>query len=666
MIAETGHFAMILAFCVALVQSILPLYGAHRDRQAFVIIAAPAAKLQFILLLWAFAVLTIKFVQSDFSLWLVTANSHADKPFIYRLTGVWGNHEGSMLLWILMLAAYGAGIAQFGKSIPDALKARVLGVQGLIGVAFLAFSLFTSNPFTRLTSPPFEGNGLNPILQDPALAVHPPLLYAGYVGFSLAFSFSVAALLSGKISPDWAKWVRPWTLLAWLSLTLGIAVGSFWAYYELGWGGFWFWDPVENASFMPWLAGTALLHSALVTARRNTLHSWTMLLAILTFGLCIAGTFLVRSGVLTSVHAFATDPTRGVFILMILGVLVGGALLLFAMRSVGLSSADKNVPFQPVSREGALILNNVFLASATATVFLGTIYPLVIDAFGLGKISVGAPYYNAVFVPLITPLLMLMPLGPLAGWGQFEIPTVLKKLTMAFVLAVLGGLTVLIMSAGHQGGAALGVGLALWLMLGALADLAKKIRVDTMPLGRLPKNILKLPFQQWGSVLAHGGLGIMILGIVGTTAWRSEVVQAVTPGAVMEISGYEVTFEGETSVSGENYIAEQGEFSVRRGGADITILKPEKRFYTVERQSTTEAAILKNLSGHLYIVIADETIRDGMASRVVRIWYHPLVAFIWIGGLIMALGGVAALTRSEVKSLAERHDEFSNDPPPGI
>lgn len=505
MIAETGHFAMILAFCVALIQSTLPLYGAHRNRQDFLLIAAPAAKLQFLLLLWAFAVLSVKFVQSDFSLWLVTANSHADKPFIYRLTGVWGNHEGSMLLWILMLAAYGAGIAQFGKSMPDALKARVLSVQGMIGVAFLAFSLFTSNPFARLISPPFEGNGLNPILQDPALAVHPPLLYAGYVGFSLAFSFSVAALMSGKVSPDWAKWVRPWTLLAWLSLTLGIAVGSFWAYYELGWGGFWFWDPVENASFMPWLAGTALLHSALVTARRNTLHSWTMLLAILTFGLCIAGTFLVRSGVLTSVHAFATDPTRGVFILMILGILVGGALLLFAMRSAGLSSADKNVPFQPVSREGALILNNVFLASATATVFLGTIYPLIIDAFGLGKISVGAPYYNAVFVPLITPLLMLMPIGPLSGWGHSEVSPVLKKLAMAFVLAVLGGLTVLIMSAGHQGGAALGVGLSLWLMLGAVADLGKKIRFNNVPLARLPKNIIKLPLQQWGSVLAHGG-----------------------------------------------------------------------------------------------------------------------------------------------------------------
>ena len=651
MIAETGHFAMILAFCVALLQSTLPLYGARRNHQGFVLMAAPAAKLQFILLLWAFAVLTVKFVQSDFSLWLVTANSHADKPFIYRLTGVWGNHEGSMLLWILMLAAYGAGIAQFSKSMPDTLKARVLAVQGMIGVAFLAFSLFTSNPFARLVSPPFEGNGLNPILQDPALAVHPPLLYAGYVGFSLAFSFSVAALMSGKVSPDWAKWVRPWTLLAWLSLTLGIAVGSFWAYYELGWGGFWFWDPVENASFMPWLAGTALLHSALVTARRNTLHSWTMLLAILTFGLCIAGTFLVRSGVLTSVHAFATDPTRGVFILMIL---VGGALLLFAMRSAGLSSADKNVPFQPVSREGALILNNVFLASATATVFLGTIYPLVIDAFGLGKISVGAPYYNAVFVPLITPLLMLMPFGPLSGWGQSEVLPVFKKLAMAFLLAVLGALTVFIVSAGHQGGAALGVGLSLWLMLGALADLAKKIRFNSVPLARLPKNISKLPLQQWGSVLAHGGLGVMILGIVGTTAWRSEVVQAVMPGAVMEISGYEVTFDGEIAVSGENFTAEQGEFSVRRGGVDVTVLKPEKRFYTVERQSTTEAAILKNLAGHLYIVIADETITDGTVSRVVRIWYHPLVAFIWIGGLIMALGGVAALTRREVKS-------FSND-----
>ncbi|EJW22041.1 hypothetical protein IMCC14465_04350 [alpha proteobacterium IMCC14465] len=654
MITESGHFAMILAFCVALLQSTLPLYGAQRERQAFIDMAVPAAKLQFILLLWAFAVLTVKFVQSDFSLWLVTANSHADKPFIYRLTGVWGNHEGSMLLWILMLAAYGAGIAQFGKSMPAALKARVLGVQGIIGVLFLAFSLFTSNPFSRLISPPFEGSGLNPILQDPALAVHPPLLYAGYVGFSLAFSFSVAALMSGKISPDWAKWVRPWTLLAWLSLTLGIAVGSFWAYYELGWGGFWFWDPVENASFMPWLAGTALLHSALVTARRNTLHSWTMLLAILTFALCIAGTFLVRSGVLTSVHAFATDPTRGVFILMVLGVLVGGALLLFAMRAAGLSSADKNVPFHPVSREGALILNNVFLASATATVFLGTIYPLVIDAFGLGKISVGAPYYNAVFVPLITPLLLLMPIGPLSNWGRSDVSPVIKKLAAAGVLAILGGLTVLVMTSEHQGGAALGVGLSMWLMLGALVDLSKKIRFDTTPLAQLPKKLIKLPLQQWGSILAHGGLGVMILGIIGTTAWRSEVVQAVTPGAEMDISGYAVTFEGETSVAGENYTAEQGVFSIKRGGQKIAELKPEKRFYTVERQSTTEAAILKNLAGHLYIVIADETVSDGVVSRVVRIWYHPLVAFIWIGGLIMALGGVAALTRREAQLISDK------------
>lgn len=644
MLAETGHFAMILAFCVALLQSTLPFYGVRKNRLSLIRMASPAAALQFVLLLWAFAVLTVKFVQSDFSLWLVAANSHADKPFVYRLTGVWGNHEGSMLLWILMLAAYGAGIARFGRNMPDALRARVLGVQGLVGVAFLAFSLFTSNPFARLADPPFEGSGLNPILQDPALAVHPPLLYAGYVGFSLAFSFSVAALMSGKISPDWAKWVRPWTLLAWLSLTLGIAVGSFWAYYELGWGGFWFWDPVENASFMPWLAGTALLHSALVTARRNTLHSWTMLLAILTFGLCIAGTFLVRSGVLTSVHAFANDPARGVFILMILGFLVGGALLLFALKAPGLAVADRNVKFRPVSREGALILNNVFLASATATVFLGTVYPLVIDAFGLGKISVGAPYYNAVFVPLVTPLLLLMPFGPLAAWGSAEVRPVAKKLLGALVLALLGAAVVLVVNAGRHGGAALGVGLSLWLVFGALTDLAKKIRLTQIPLARMPASLAGLPVRQWGSVLAHGGLGVMILGIVGTTAWRGEIAQAVTPGTEMELAGYKITFEGEKSVEGQNYEARQGVFAVSRARQKAVELRPEKRFYTVERQTTTEAAILKNLSGHLYIVLADKTTLDGAGARMVRVWHHPLVAFIWIGGVIMALGGVAALS----------------------
>ena len=669
MIVESGHFALVLAFIMALVQSAVPLVGAARHNRALMAMGQPAAVAQFLLLLWAFAALTYAFLASDFSVLLVAGNSHASKPFLYKLTGVWGNHEGSMLLWVLMLAAFGAAIACFSNRLPEKLKARTLAVQGMLGVAFLAFSIFTSNPFSRLLPVPFEGGGLNPILQDPALAAHPPLLCAGYVGFSLAFSISVASLMSREISPDWAKWVRPWTLLAWICLTIGIALGSFWAYYELGWGGFWFWDPVENASLMPWLAGTALLHSALVSARRNTLHRWTMLLAILTFGLSVIGTFLVRSGVLTSVHAFATDPARGVFILAIFAVFIGGALVLYAIRSPQLGTPDTAQPFQPVSREGSLMLNNVFLASATATVFIGTLYPLAVDALGMGKISVGAPYFNAVFNPVIAPLLLVMPIGPLLGWGAGQGLSALQKLTAAAVLAVLTAAVILLMQGGGPWGAALGIAGAVWLVAGSLTDLAAKIGLFKVPLAQSFSRLLRLSGHQWGVVLAHSGIGLMVLGIVATTAWRSERVEAVTPGdvaATIEIAGYQVLLDRVVTAEGPNYQAEQAVFQIRQAANGTKKILPEmiaeKRFYPVERQSTTEAAILKRLGGHLYLVLGDRLETGSSVQYVVRVWHHPLVSFIWIGALVMSLGGVLALIgRARQERNQERNKEKNKE-----
>lgn len=631
MIAELGHFVLVLALVVAAVQAIAPIYLARTAPDIALSIASRASYLQFVLILLAFAALSYGFVRSDFSLAVVFANSHVAKPLIYKIAGVWGNHEGSMLLWVLILAAYGAAYARFTDT-KDSFAARVLIVQGWLGVAFLAFLLFTSNPFARLLPAPFSGQGLTPILQDPALAAHPPLLYAGYVGFSMAYAFALAALTGADDGGNWARRMRPWILTAWIFLTLGIALGSYWAYYELGWGGFWFWDPVENASLMPWLAGTALLHSALVAEKRDTLKKWTLLLAIITFALSLSGTFLVRSGVLTSVHAFANDPERGLFILAILGGFSLAGFVLYGLRLPRLA-ADK--PFQPVSREGLLLVNNIFLATATVTVFLGTIYPLVLDALGMGKISVGAPYFNAVFAPLTIPFALLLPLGPLLNWRAGSVKPLQNSLLLAAGAAALVTFGIVL----SRGAASVMVvalfAAALWLLFGAGLDLAQRLapyRSRLIKFWTLPANAFSAP-------LAHAGLAFMLLGILAATQWRAEIVEAAAPNQQINIAGISLRYDGLREIDGPNYRAEQARLTYLTGRHQGTHIFPERRFYEAERAQTTEAAITTDMTGHLYAVVGG-TSGD---KRVLRLWYHPYVAFIWLGALLMALGGSFAL-----------------------
>ena len=631
MIAELGHFVLVVALVVAAVQAIAPIYLARTAPDIALSIASRASYIQFILILLAFAALSYGFVRSDFSLAVVFANSHVAKPLIYKIAGVWGNHEGSMLLWVLIVAAYGAAYARFTDT-KDSFAARVLIVQGWLGVAFLAFLLFTSNPFARLLPAPFSGQGLTPILQDPALAAHPPLLYAGYVGFSMAYAFALAALTGADDGGNWARRMRPWILTAWIFLTLGIALGSYWAYYELGWGGFWFWDPVENASLMPWLAGTALLHSALVAEKRDTLKKWTLLLAIITLALSLSGTFLVRSGVLTSVHAFANDPERGLFILAILGGFSLAGFVLYGLRLPRLA-ADK--PFQPVSREGLLLVNNIFLATATVTVFLGTIYPLVLDALGMGKISVGAPYFNAVFAPLTIPFALLLPLGPLLNWRAGSVKPLQNRLLLAAGAAALVTCGIVL----SRGAASVMVvalfAAALWLLFGAGLDLAQRLapyRSRLIKFWTLPANAFSAP-------LAHAGLAVMLLGILAATQWRAEIVVAAAPNQQINIAGISLRYDGLREIDGPNYRAEQARLTYLTGRHQGTHIFPERRFYEAERAQTTEAAITTDMTGHLYAVVG-ETSGD---KRVLRLWYHPYVAFIWLGALLMALGGSFAL-----------------------
>ena len=638
MIAETGHYALILALGVAIVQMVLPIIGTRLNDPRLAAISIPAAQLQFILVCVAFVALTVAYVTSDFSVLNVWQNSHSAKPMIYKISGVWGNHEGSMVLWVLILALFGAAVATFGSNLPRRLQANVLAVQGSIAVAFLLFIVMTSNPFLRIDPAPFDGQGLNPVLQDPALAFHPPFLYAGYVGFSMAFSFAVAALIDGRIDAAWARWVRPWTLAAWMFLTLGIAMGSWWAYYELGWGGFWFWDPVENASFMPWLAGTALLHSALVMEKRDALKVWTVLLAIITFSLSLMGAFLVRSGVLTSVHAFAVDPERGVFILGIMAVFIGGSFALFAWRAPTLSQGGL---FAPISREGALVLNNLLLTVSCAAVFVGTLYPLALEAVSGEKISVGAPFFNLTFVPLMIPLLMAVPFGPLLAWKRGDLLAAAQRLTVAAVVSLAAMIAIL---ATHQSGpwlAPLGIGLGLWLIVGAATELATRSKLTEVSLAESWRRLRNLPRAAYGTALAHAGLGVMVLGLVGTTAWRSERIEALVPGGTVDIAGYELTFQGVKERQGPNYKELAGLFSVTRAGQPVTTLIPSKRAYSVEKSATTEAGIYNSWRGDLYIVLGDP-LKDGGYS--VRVYFNPLVRLIWLGALLMFLGGGVSLS----------------------
>lgn len=638
MIPEIGHYALVLALLLAILQGTLPLAGAARRRVAWMEAGSMAAYGQLALVTLAFLALMWAYIVSDFSVLNVVQNSHSQKPMLYKVAGVWGNHEGSMLLWVLMLALFGAAIAGFGRNIPPTLKARVLGVQGLIGVGFLLFILVTSNPFIRLDVAPPDGNDLNPLLQDPGLAFHPPFLYLGYVGFSVAFSFAIGALIEGRVDPAWGRWVRPWTLVAWSALTLGIAMGSWWAYYELGWGGWWYWDPVENASLMPWLAGTALLHSAIVVEKRDALKTWTVLLAILTFSLSLMGTFLVRSGVLTSVHAFAVDPQRGVAILALLTLATGGGLLLFALRAHALKVGGL---FAPLSREGALVLNNLLLSVATAVVLIGTLMPLVLDVFG-HKISVGAPYFNFI-VPFITiPLVLVMAVGPFLSWKRADLAGVMGRLWVALILTVLAVLVALWAQGMKPVMALVGIAMAGWAFFGAFWELAERVKLFRMPLGESLARAGGLPRGAWGTAVAHAGMGIAIAGMVGTSFWQVEDVRVMAVGDRASVAGYELVLDKVEQGRGPNYTTEMGYFTLSRDGTDLGQLTPERRWYPVAKMPTTEAAIHTTWLSDFYAVLGEPS-PDGR-GWVVRLYHHPLVPWIWIGSLVMMLGGLLSLS----------------------
>jgi cytochrome c-type biogenesis protein CcmF len=654
MITEIGHFALVLALCIALLQASLPLYGAARADGLLIAWARPAAIAQFLFIAIAFVALMHAYAVSDFSLANVAANSNSTKPLLYKLTAVWSNHEGSMLLWVFILTLFGAAVALFGRNLPPTLRARVLAVQAMIAVGFLVFILFTSNPFLRLWPAPADGMGLNPILRDPGLAFHPPCLYLGYVGFSITFCFAVAALIEGRVDPAWARWVRPWTLAAWCALTTGIAMGSWWAYYTLGWGGWWFWDPVENASFMPWLVGTALLHSAIVVEKREALKTWTILLAIIAFSLSLIGTFLVRSGVLTSVHAFANDPMRGVFILLLICLYTGGALLLFAWRAPQLAGGGL---FAPISREGGLLLNNLLLTTAAATVLIGTLYPLFLDLVAHQKVSVGPPFYDMTFVPIMVPLLIAMAVGPMLPWKRGDLYAALSRLKVAFVVTAAAALVTLAATGAHSIGAACGLALAAWLFAATLTELAERVRLAADPRGAL-RRALHLPRATWGMILAHGGMAVVIAGITGSNAWTAERIVDARPGDRIELAGYTIALDAVNQVSGPDYTATRADMRLMRGGREIAQLHPEKRFFPVENGNATGVAIRTNLLSDVYAVIGDP---DGKGGYTLRLYWNPLVPWIWLGAAAMALGGIVSLTdrRHRVGAPARRRRELA-------
>jgi cytochrome c-type biogenesis protein CcmF len=644
MIAEIGQFVLVLALILAAVQVVVPMIGAARGDATLMDFGSRMAVAQAGLLIIAFAALTHGFVVSDFSLAVVFQNSHSLKPMLYKVSGVWGNHEGSMLMWVLTLSIFSAAVALFGRNLPPTLKARVLSVQSMIGVAFLAFIIFTSNPFVRLAPAPPDGTGLNPLLQDPGLAFHPPLLYLGYVGFSMAFSFAVAALIEGRVDAAWGRWVRPWTLAAWIFLTAGIALGSWWAYYELGWGGWWFWDPVENASFMPWLFGTALLHSAIVVEKRDGLKSWTILLAILTFSMSMLGTFLVRSGVLTSVHAFASDPERGIFILMILLITVGGALSLFAWRAPTIRGGGV---FAPVSREGALVLNNMLLTLACATVLLGTLYPLILEALsgGASRVSVGPPYFNATFAPIMVPLVLAIAFGPLLAWKRGNIRAVSRKLTTALIAAIAVIAITFIAVPDGPALAPFAMGLAAWLAAGALVEWAARIKLFTAPLAESWRRLGGLPRAASGMTLAHLGLAIMIAGITGSSAWRTELITTLAVGDTAQVKDFSLTLQAVENGRGPNYTFERGTFLLTDSDGAVTVLYPERRFFPIAGQTTTEAAIKTTLLADFYAALGESGRTPETANQwTVRFFINPMVPWLWLGALVMVGGGFLSLS----------------------
>jgi cytochrome c-type biogenesis protein CcmF len=636
-LVEAGHFALALALGLSLIQFAMPLWGARANDPVLMGVAEPAALSVLACVALAFAALTASYTASDFSVLNVVENSHSAKPFIYKLSGVWGNHEGSMLLWILILSLFSGVVALARDAVPARLRANTLAVQGAITVAFLLFILVASNPFARVEPPPIEGQDLNPVLQDLGLAIHPPLLYVGYVGFSITFAFAMAALIDGRIDAVWARAVRPWTLAAWIFLTLGIAMGSYWAYYELGWGGWWFWDPVENASFMPWLAGTAFLHSVVVMEKRDALKVWTILLAILTFSLSLLGTFLVRSGVLTSVHAFAVDPTRGVFILAILILFIGGSLALFAWRAPMLRQGGL---FAPVSREGALVVNNLFLATGCATVFVGTLYPLALEALTGAKISVGAPFFNSTFVPIVVPLLAVVPFGQTLAWKRGDILGAAQRLMVAFGVALAITLVLLAVTTGGPVVAPLGIGLGAFLVLGAATEIATRAwgRGTTLPIAL--RRAAGLPRSTWGTALAHAGVGVTVIGIAAT-AWSVESMATLRPGGMIAAGPYTARLERVRPRTEANYRENVALLAINLEGRPVGTVETMKRIYTSRGTPTTEAGILTVGVSQVYASFGDPQ-ADG--SIGLRLYYKPLILLIWLGPVIMAAGGALSLS----------------------
>ena len=633
MIPEIGQFLLILALCMALVLGTLPIIGAHRGLSGWIAVAKPAAYAQLLFMALSYSCLTYSCLTHDFSVKYIATNSNTSLPTLYLISGVWGAHEGSLLLWGLVLTIWTGLVAQFSKSIPAETLARVLGVMGLVSIGFILFLLFTSNPFERLFPAPLEGRDLNPLLQDPGLAIHPPMLYMGYVGFSVAFAFAIAALLEGRLDSAWARWSRPWTNMAWMFLTLGIALGSWWAYYELGWGGWWFWDPVENASFMPWLVGTALIHSLAATEKRGVFKTWTVLLAIFAFSLSLLGTFLVRSGVLTSVHAFASDPARGLFILIFLAVVVGGSLLLYAVRAPTVKSS---ATFELVSRESFILLNNVLLVVTAASILLGTLYPLVIDALGLGKISVGPPYFNAVFIPLMAPLAFVVGLGMLLRWKKDSIRQLALRVRWIIAICVIGGMLLPLLMPFYSWAAVLGLTLALWTV--AMTGLSFVDRLGTK--GFSWQRMLTIPAGFYGMTLAHLGIAVFVTGITLTSIYSVEKDVRMAPDETIDMSGYIFEFKGVTETTGPNYIAQQAFVTVSHEGKEVAKLEPQKRVYQVQTMPMTEAAIDAGLFRDLFVAIGEPLGDQGAWS--LRIYYKAFIRWIWLGAVFMAAGGLCA------------------------
>jgi cytochrome c-type biogenesis protein CcmF len=642
MIAELGHFALALAMVLAFAQSVLPLLGAELRDARMMQAAPPLALGQCLAIATAFGCLMYSYAINDTTVANVVQNSHSAKPLLYKITGTWGNHEGSLLLWVMILALCGAAVSLFGRGLPSALRARVLGVLGLISVGFLLFTIKTSNPFERIWPPPAEGQGLNPVLQDIGLAMHPPLLYIGYVGYAVTFAFAIAALIEGRVDAAWGRWVRPWSLAAWSFLTLGIALGSWWAYYELGWGGYWFWDPVENASLLPWLTGTALLHSAIVVEKREALKTWTILLAIIAFGMSLLGTFLVRSGVLNSVHSFANDPERGLFILGLLMFYLLGAFALFAWRAQAMVATGI---FAPVSREGAIVLNNLLVCSITAVVFVGTLWPMFADALFGTKVSVGAPFFNAASFPLVVPLLIAMAMGPLMPWKRAQFVPVIMKLWWCAVLAF-GAFFAALLLSGERVLPAVGFGFAAWVIGAALADIADRTALFRTRLANSWSRAKNLPRAAWGAAIAHAGIGVLAAGIAGM-GLAQERLAALAPGESTQLAGYEWRLEGVRDVTGPNWTARRATISVLRDGQVLHVMEPSRRWFPTSRQHTTEVAIRTNLLYDLYTVLGEEDAAAGRA--VIRIHFNLLAPWIWLGAAIMALGGALSLSDRRVR-----------------